>query len=92
MHCALIHAHSKQTRNSQFTFIIKFSQSKSGLQYLYPSPHHCEEGDGPGGMVVDGNEVDDEGRSTDQTREQRSSTKHLLNPVLPCSERVGGCV
>ena len=33
-------------------------------------------------MVVDGNEVDEEGKATDQGREERGTKQHLLDPFL----------
>ena len=52
------------------------------LVYRWCYTDHGEEGDGPRGMVVDGNEVDEEGKATDQGREERSTNKHLLDPYL----------
>ena len=51
---------------------------------VYPGCYtdHGEEGDGPRGMVVDGDEVDEEGKATDQGREERGTKKHLLDPYL----------
>ena len=33
-------------------------------------------------MVVDGNEVDEEGKATDQGREESGTKQHLLDPFL----------
>ena len=57
---------------------------KSMIELVYPGCYtdHGEEGDGPRGMVVDGNEVDEEGKATDQGREERGTKQHLLDPYL----------
>ena len=44
--------------------------------------YHSEEGDGSGGMVVDGNKVGKKFCSTDHDWEETSSTEHLLNPFF----------
>ena len=47
-----------------------------------PYTDHGEEGDGPRSMVVDGNEVDEESKATNQGREERGTKQHLLDPFL----------
>ena len=42
--------------------------------------HHSTKGDGSGGMVVDGYEVDEEGCPTHHGWDQEGSNKHLFNP------------
>lgn len=49
--------------------------------------YHGEEGDGSGGMVVNGNEVDHEGSATDKQGKEGGSHQHLLDPVLACITR-----
>lgn len=46
--------------------------------------YHGEERNGPGGVVVNGYEVDQEGGATDQQGEQGSSHQHLLDPIFTC--------
>lgn len=48
--------------------------------------YHSEEWDGSGGVIVDGHEVDEEGSAADERREEGSSTHHLTDPVLTCTE------
>jgi len=43
---------------------------------------HGKEWDGPRGMVVDSYEVDEEGKSTGQGREEGGTNQHLLDPFL----------
>ena len=43
---------------------------------------HGKERDGSGGVVVDGNKVDEECSATDEGREECSTTHHLTDPVL----------
>lgn len=44
------------------------------------STYHGAEGDGPGGMVVDGNEVDEECHATDESWDEEGTHEHLLDP------------
>lgn len=43
---------------------------------------HGKEWDGPGGVVVDSYEVDEEGKSTGQGWEEGGTNQHLLDPFL----------
>ena len=45
--------------------------------------YHGSKWNGSGGMVVDSNEVDEEGSTTDGGGEQRSTDHHLFDPNLP---------
>ena len=47
--------------------------------------YHGEERYGPGGMVVDGNEVHEEGGAGYSGRKERSTHQHLFNPLFTCS-------
>ena len=42
--------------------------------------HHGTKGDGPRGVVVHGNEVDEEGHTTHHGRDQKGPYEHLLDP------------
>lgn len=48
--------------------------------------YHSEEWDSSGGVIVDGHEVDEEGSAADESWEEGSSTDHLTDPVLTCTE------
>ena len=52
--------------------------------------YHGEDGDGPRGVVVDGNKVDEEDSATDEAREEGGSTHHLLDPRLACQGAADG--
>merc|ERR1719411_1120714 len=45
--------------------------------------HHGAEGDGPAGVVVDGDEVDEEGGAADHGGQDEGGDDHLLDPHLP---------
>ena len=47
--------------------------------------NHGAKGNGPGGMVVDSNEVDEEGCATDEHRQQEGTDHHLFDPHLACN-------
>ena len=47
--------------------------------------NHSSKGDGSGGMVVDCDEVDEEGHATDEGRQQKGTHHHLLDPHLACT-------
>lgn len=47
--------------------------------------YHSEQGDGPGGMVVDCNEVHEKGNGGNCCGEEGSTAQHLLDPLSPCS-------
>ena len=47
--------------------------------------YHGEDWDSPGGMVVNGNKIDEEGSATDQSWQEPSSTHHLTDPGLAWS-------
>ena len=44
--------------------------------------YHGAEGYGTGGMVVDGNEVDEERCAAHETGQQEGTQQHLLDPHL----------
>ena len=47
--------------------------------------YHSKEGDGPGGMVVDCNEVHNKGNGGHCCGEESSTAQHLLDPFSSCS-------
>lgn len=46
--------------------------------------HHGAKWDGSGGVVVDSNEVDEEGSSTHHGWDHEGSNEHLFNPSSAC--------
>ena len=54
------------------------------LTLYHMRAHHGEEGNGSGGVVVDGNKVNDEGGATDQQWKEGGPHQHLLDPLLTC--------
>ena len=51
---------------------------------------HGKEWDGTRCVIVDGHKVDEEGSATDKSREERSTTHHLTDPVLTYTEKTHG--
>jgi hypothetical protein len=64
-------------------FLLPFKQSVFIFSYLLPSTHHGTEGYGPAGMVVDGDEIDEEGGTAHHSGQQEGGGQHLPHPHLP---------
>ena len=55
---------------------------KKGNDYITKKSYHRTKRDGSRGMIVNGNEIDEEFSSTDDRRYQESGYQHLPNPTL----------
>lgn len=70
-------------KESDSTHLVRQSKSiNPSKHYQQLKSHHCAKGDGSGGVVVDGNEVDEERCPTDKRRNEKGAHEHLLDPHL----------
>lgn len=63
---------------------IEYMNLKPCTNIKYCTTHHSQEGNSSRGMIVNCYEVDHEGSATDESRKERSTHYHLLDPFLAC--------
>ena len=79
------HPSSSGVHDAQNTVSLSIVLARSWLRYYWcANTDHGSKGNGPGGMVVDGNEVDEERHAADERGHEEGTHHHLLDPHLAC--------